>query len=216
MKINISQLRQWFGFTRRERRASLMLIVLIVIVVCVRFLIPDNKAIVNYIPIEKELIESDSVMPILTELIVTSNVQSRASVTKLEIIDINSCDSTELLSLPGIGQVLSARIVRFRNLLGGYVSTEQLQEVYGLSPETFNIIKNMVMVDTTLIDKINVNSADFRRFSRLPYFERQEINDLLRYRNENGQILNISELIENNILSEEKAIKVKPYLNFSQ
>ena len=216
MKVNISQLRQWFGFTRRERRASLMLITLIIIMVCVRFLIPDNKAIVNYIQIEKELIESDSLMPIFTELVVTSNVQNRASVTKLEIIDINSCDSTELLSLPGIGQVLSARIVRFRNLLGGYVSTEQLQEVYGQSPETFNIIKNMVTVDTTLIDKININSADFRRFSRLPYFERQEINDLLKYRNENGQILNISELIENNILSEEKVVKVKPYLNFSQ
>ena len=216
MKINISQLRQWFGFTRKERRASLILITLITIVVCARFLIPDNKAIINYVAIEKELIENDSVMHILTESTVSNNVQSRAPVTKLTIIDINSCDSTELLSLPGIGQVLSARIVRFRNLLGGYASTEQLQEVYGLRLETFNMIKNMVTVDTTLIDKIKVNSADFRRFSRLPYFERQEINDLLKYRNENGQIDNIDELIENNILSEEKAIKIKPYLNFSQ
>ena len=214
MRINISPLRQWFGFTRRERRASLTLIIIIVIIVFVKFLIPNNKLTVNYIPIENELINSDSVKIVLAETTVRSNPPSRATITPPRIIDINSCDSTELLALPGIGQVLSGRIIRFRNLLGGFASTEQLQEVYGLRPETFNMIKDRVIADTTLIDKINVNSADFRRFSRLPYFERNEINDILRYRNTNGQINNIGELIENSILSAEKAARVKPYLNF--
>ena len=212
MKINTTPLRQWFGFTKRERRASLMLIILIAIVVCVRFFISGNQTHINYIAIEKELIETDSVQRVSTETAAASRAQNR----ELIMIEINSCDSTELLRLPGIGQVLSVRIIRFRNLLGGYASKEQLQEVYGLRPETFNVIKEMITVDTTLIDKINVNTADFRRFSRLPYFERQEINDLLRYRNMNGQIDNIDELIENSILSEDKAAKVKPYLNFSR
>ena len=215
MKINISPLRQWFGFTRREQRASLILIIIISIVVCIRFFIPNSKVSVNYIPIEKELIVSDSVKPVSTETTVTSNVQNRTTAARVIMIEINSCDSTELLRLPGIGQVLSSRIVRFRDLLGGFASTDQLQEVYGLSTETFNVIKNMVTVDTTLIDKINVNTADFRRLSRLPYFERQEINDLLRYRNMKGQIDNINELIENSILSDDKAAKIKPYLSFN-
>ena len=216
MKINITPLLQWFGFTRRERRASLILIILIAVVVCVRFLIPDNKVSANYILIEKELINNDSAQQILTETAAANNIQSRTTVTRRMTIDINSCDSTELLPLPGIGPVLSGRIIRFRNLLGGYASTEQLKDVYGLSAETFNLIKDRVIADTTLIDKININTADFRRFSRLPYFERKEINDLLRYRNANGQIDNIAELTENNILSDEKAAKVKPYLNFSR
>ena len=214
MKINISPLRQWFGFTRRERRASFTLIILIAIVVCVRFLIPGNKVSSNYILIEKELINSDSVQRVLTETTVRSSPPSRTTATRPMIIDINSCDSAQLLPLPGIGPVLSGRIIRFRNLLGGYASIEQLQEVYGLSPETYNMIKDRITADTTLIDKININSADFRRFRRLPYFEQNEINDLLRYRNMNGQIYNIDELIENNILSEDKATKVKPYLSF--
>ena len=216
MKINFSPLRQWFGFTKRERRASLILISLIAITVCIRFLIPDNKTSVNYIAIEKELINSDTVKNASTETAAMINIQNRTPATRPAMIDINRCDSAQLLPLPGIGAVLSGRIIRFRNLLGGYASIEQLQEVYGLSPETFNMIKDRVTADTTLIDKINVNSADFRRFSRLPYFERQEINDLLRYRAANGQIHNIGELIENNILSAEKAEKVKPYLSFGQ
>jgi len=210
-------LRQWFGFTRKERRASLILIIIIVIVVCVRFLIPGNKASVKYIAVEKELIIADSVQHTSTETAVISRTQNRTTTPAVRqiMIEINSSDSIDLLRLPGIGAVLSSRIVRYRNLLGGFASKEQLQEVYGLRPETFNTIKDMVTVDTTLIDKINVNTADFRRFSRLPYFERQEINDLLRYRNTNGQIDNINELIENSILSADKAAKVKPYLNFS-
>jgi DNA uptake protein ComE-like DNA-binding protein len=219
MKINITQLRQWLGFTRKERRASLILIIIIVIVICARLLVPNSKASVNYIPIEKELTKTDSVQNISTETAVRNNTQNRAPAARPTVrtimIEINSCDSTELLRLPGIGQVLSSRIVRYRNLLGGFASKEQLQEVYGLRPETFNTIKDMVTVDTTLIDKIDVNSADFRRLNRLPYFERQEINDLLRYRNTNGQIHNINELTENSILSDEKAAKIKPYLNFN-
>jgi DNA uptake protein ComE-like DNA-binding protein len=224
MKINTYLLRQWLGFTRRERRASLILTIVIVVVVCIRFLIPNSNASVNYILIEKELAKNDTVKSVSTATATrpitpppTSNTQSRtpAPTTRLVIVDINRCDSIDLLPLPGIGPVLSGRIIRFRNLLGGYASTEQLQEVYGLSPETYNMIKDRVTADTTLIDKINVNTADFRRFSRLPYFERQEINDMLRYRNTNGQISNINELIDNSILTEEKAAKVKPYLSFS-
>ena len=212
MKINISPLRQWFGFTRRERRASFMLFFLIAIVICIRFLIPYNKTSINYITIEKELIEKDSVQHVSMETVAISRVQNREFI----MIDINSCDSTDLLRLPGIGPVLSGRIIRFRNLLGGYASKEQLQEVYGLSPETFEMIKNRITADATLIDKIDINTADFRRFRRLPYFEQKEINDLLRYRSTNGQIHNIDELIENNILSSDKAAKVKPYLSFSR
>ena len=216
MKINTSLLRQWLGFTKKEQRASLILIIIITVVVCVRFLIPNSKTSVNYILIEKELIKNDTVQQVSTETPVRSVVQNRAPAARqIIMIEINGCDSTELLRLPGIGAVLSSRIVRYRNLLGGFASTEQLQEVYGLRPETFNSIKDMITVDTTLIDKINVNTADFRRFSRLPYFERQEINDLLKYRNTNGQIHNINELIENSILSDDKAAKIKPYLSFS-
>ena len=216
MKINTTPFRQWFGFTRRERRASLMLIILIAIVICVRLLIPDSKVSANYIPIDTELDKSDSVKNISMEAAIAPEVQSRPISRRYTPIDINSCDSTELLQLPGIGPVLSGRIIRFRNLLGGYASIDQLQEVYGLRPETFDLIKDRVTADTTLIDKIDINSADFRRFVRLPYFERKEVNDIIKYREVNGKIHSVDELIKNNILSDDKVAKIKPYLRFDQ
>lgn len=216
MKINISSLRQWFVFARQERRASFILIVLIIGVICARWFIPDKNVSINYTALEKEFADSTSTANVsMKATVITGKTpQSWTPARKPLPIEINSCDSADLLPLYGIGPVLSGRIIKYRKLLGGYASTEQLQEVYGLAPETFDAIKNRITVDTSLIEKIDVNTADFRRFGRLPYFERQEINDLLKYRSINGKIYGVGELVENNIMSIDKAGKVKPYLRF--
>ena len=75
---------------------------------------------------------------------------------------INSCDSASLEALPGLGPVLSARIIRYRNLLGGFASVNQLREVYGLSEETYELISGMLTADSADISKININNADYR------------------------------------------------------
>jgi competence ComEA-like helix-hairpin-helix protein len=64
-------------------------------------------------------------------------------------INLNSADSAELVKLYGIGPVLSKRIIKYRNSLGGkFQSVDQLKNVYGLSEETFNSIKPYLIVDT--------------------------------------------------------------------
>ena len=50
-------------------------------------------------------------------------------------MDLNTADSTTLMALKGIGPVFSVRIVKYRELLGGYYETAQLQEVYGCRPK---------------------------------------------------------------------------------
>src|SRR5574344_521719 len=55
-------------------------------------------------------------------------------------IDLNTCDSLDLQLLPGIGVVFSRRIVLYRQKLGGYVSKEQLMEVYGMTGQLYNSI----------------------------------------------------------------------------
>ena len=52
--------------------------------------------------------------------------------------EINAADTLNFRTLKGIGEVLSSRIVKYRKLLGGFYSTHQLTEVYGVEPETVN------------------------------------------------------------------------------
>jgi competence protein ComEA len=48
------------------------------------------------------------------------------------ILDLNTADSVQLSTVRGIGPKLAARIIKFRNSLGGFIKHDQLKEVYGL------------------------------------------------------------------------------------
>lgn len=130
-------------------------------------------------------------------------------------IDINSCDSSSLITLPGIGPVLSVRIIKYRNLLGGYAKIEQLQEVYGLPEETYELIRSRIFIDTLALSKISVNMAGYGDLIRLPYFERYEVTAILKYRELGGRIESINDLIDNKLITEEKAAMIRPYLIFN-
>ncbi len=91
--------------------------------------------------------------------------------SKVVAVELNSTDSLELERLKGIGKVLAARIIKYRNKIGGYYSVKQLREVYGITDSlyTYIISKNKVTVDARLIKKINISKADFKTMIRHPY-----------------------------------------------
>jgi DNA uptake protein ComE-like DNA-binding protein len=142
------------------------------------------------------------------------NNQSVRSRQAIKILDLNSSDSASLEALPGIGPVLSARIIKYRKLLGGFASVSQLREVYGLPEETFTRISGMLVADSADVKKININNADFKQLIKLPYFERYEVTAILKYRELQGRLNGIDDLVGNKLISDETAIKVRPYLEF--
>lgn len=133
---------------------------------------------------------------------------------KRPLININDCDSAALIHLPGIGPVLSVRIIKFRHLLGGYARPEQLLEVYGLSEDTYDLIKDRLFADTLSLKKLRVNSADFKELSHHPYLEKDEVAAILKYRELNGKVKSLDDLIQENLLTYEKAKKLEAYLFF--
>ncbi|RSN12870.1 hypothetical protein DMB42_11880 [Nonomuraea sp. WAC 01424] len=50
------------------------------------------------------------------------------------ILDLNSATPDQLEDLPGVGEVLAARIAEFRTTHGGFTSVDQLREVSGIGP----------------------------------------------------------------------------------
>jgi competence protein ComEA len=129
-------------------------------------------------------------------------------------LNINNCDSVSLEKLPGIGPVLSARIIKYRHLLGGFANVKQLKEVYGLPLETFELIKERIFADSTAVLRIDINSADYTDLSHHPYLKRYEVDAILKYRKLKGKINNISDLTENKLITDEDAAKLVPYLKF--
>ncbi len=131
---------------------------------------------------------------------------------KVQLVELNSADSLLLVDLPGIGPVLAGRILKYRNLLGGFVMKEQLLEVYGLPYETFEIISRAVNIDTTGITRIDLNKADFSKLIRHPYLDVYTVKGILNYRDIQGNIKDVNELKTNRIIPEESFSRIKPYI----
>ncbi|WP_299556147.1 helix-hairpin-helix domain-containing protein [Seonamhaeicola sp.] len=75
--------------------------------------------------------------------------------------DLNKATAQQLQSINGIGEVLSDRIIKYRNkFIGGFIGDAQLLDVYGLTPEVMERLTNEFTVKTPRqIQKINVNTA---------------------------------------------------------
>ncbi len=131
---------------------------------------------------------------------------------KAPLIELNSADSLLLTDLRGIGPVLAGRIIKYRNLLGGFVRKEQLLEVYGLPYETFENISRAVIIDTTGITRIDLNKAVFSILIRHPYLDVYTVKGILNYRDIQGNIKDVNELKDNRIIPEESFSRIKPYL----
>ena len=129
------------------------------------------------------------------------------------VIDINRADSVSLLPLPGIGPVFAGRIIKYRDLLGGFVHPDQLREVYGLPVETLGLIRDRILIDTGAIRKLVLDTASFRDLLRHPYLDFEEVKALVSYREYKKHVSTLSELRTHQILSDTSLLRMGPYLD---
>ncbi|TFH36016.1 MAG: hypothetical protein E4G95_06220, partial [Bacteroidia bacterium] len=106
--------------------------------------------------------------------------------SKSVICEINSADSSRLVELKGIGPVLSGRIIKYRRLLGGFVSVSQLTEVYGIDSALVKSLSKYLAVDSSLVTRIDINSSGYGDLVRHPYISPEQANLIIRYRSRVG------------------------------
>ena len=131
---------------------------------------------------------------------------------EIDKLDVNVADSIELCKLYGIGPVLSNRIIKFRQKLGGFVHLTQIKEVYGLKPETYQKIERSIEIKDTVIVKLNINQCSVEEFKAHPYFNWNLSNAIVNYRQQHGQYISIEKIKSIHLVNEEIYRKIAPYL----
>ncbi len=162
------------------------------------------EEILPYVFISKQL-KVEKEMQILKSKVFSNN-------DSIPLININEADSAMLMMIPGIGPVYSGRIVRYRELLGGFHEEEQLMEVYGMDTSRYAMLVQFCRVDCTGIRRIDLNRASFRDLAAHPYLSRSETYAILHYRTYADSIVDTGELLHNQIIDQERFVKVSPYL----
>ncbi len=125
-------------------------------------------------------------------------------------VNLNHADQLSLEALPGIGHVLSERIIRYRQLLGGFYIIDQLLEVYGLNESHYVQAADHLYVSSEEINRIDLNIVSFRELLRHPYASYHLTKALFNFRTEGISIDSMQSSLEDSL--QLPFLKLKPYL----
>ena len=127
-------------------------------------------------------------------------------------VNINNADTTALIALPGIGSKLAARIISFRDKLGGFYSINQVGETFGLADSVFQKIKQYLQLDAVDLRKININTSTIEELKAHPYIRYSIANPVIAYRNEHGLFTKTEDLKKVMAVTDAIYQKILPYL----
>ena len=132
---------------------------------------------------------------------------------EVELLDLNTADTTQLKKVFGVGKKLSERIIKFRDKLGGFVAANQLKEIYGLdSIVAAAVQKKFIVQDNFKPKQLNINTATELELSTHPYISRQLAKAITAYRFQHGNFANVGDLTSIHILTQSEYERVKAYL----
>lgn len=130
-------------------------------------------------------------------------------------VEVNTADSAALVELPGIGPAFARGIIRYRELLGGYHSLDQLGEVHVLKdkPDAVAMIQELLVVDTLAIRRIPLNTCTVDELAAHPYIRWKLAKPLIAYRQHHGPFRSLAGIKESHLIDEDLYRKLAPYLS---
>ena len=159
-----------------------------------------------------ELIRDSVVYP--ERLQNTPNQESfQKQVKQITLINLNTADTTEFMKIYGIGAFYAKQIIRYREKLGGYFTKEQLLEVWKMTPEAYDKIKDHIFINEKDVKRIDINSVTIEELKAHPYLNWNKANSIIKMRIQRNGFKNIEELKESVLIDTETYEKLFPYLS---
>ncbi|MCB0457526.1 MAG: helix-hairpin-helix domain-containing protein [Flavobacteriaceae bacterium] len=116
-----------------------------------------------------------------------ANVYTKKEPSYSEKIDLNKATQEQLQEVSGIGEVLGARIIHYREKLGGFTADVQLYFVFGLNAEvTRKALQKFTVKTPKEIRKMNINEVSVSDIATLPgisFEQGKAIWEFVRVRN---------------------------------
>jgi DNA uptake protein ComE-like DNA-binding protein len=230
-------LKDQLGFTKQEQTGILVLLALIAITLCLprlwESLVPasipmDTTFQAEVQAFQRQLAAADTLKarrrpytpyqrqkpwPERPGSFHRDTFPARFPVRKPLVIFINSADSAAWEALPGIGPTLAARLVRFREKLGGFYSTAQVAETYGLPDSTFKKIQASLRLDSGSLKKLNINQMDEKSLGQHPYIRYKLARLIVQYRSNHGPFSHPEDLFNIPLVNDSIYRKLEKYIS---
>lgn len=129
-------------------------------------------------------------------------------------VELNTADTSLLKKVPGIGSSFARRIVKYRNLLGGFYTVAQLGEVYGIDEERYKALAPWFRADASLIRPLQINRIPSDSLPYHPYLNKPQRRVLRQLRQQKGRIGSWENLQLLEEFSDADRERLAPYLSF--
>ena len=124
--------------------------------------------------------------------------------------DLNRADTNDLKKLKGIGSKLSARIIKYRDNLGGFYTENQVREVFGLDSVVVEEILKFGTIKNPSLKKIKINEVtaeEFKHYYIRPYIAKS----IVAYRQQHGNFTSKKDFEPIKLLDAKTLDKIFPY-----
>ncbi|MFZ1686048.1 MAG: helix-hairpin-helix domain-containing protein [Flavobacteriales bacterium] len=132
------------------------------------------------------------------------------------VVEVNTSDTLGLVELPGVGPAFARGIVKYRDKLGGYVSLDQLSEVFVLKdkPDAVARLKELLVLDASLVHRININTCTAEELMEHPYMWKKWsiARAIIAYRVQHGLFTSVEGVKACLVVDDELFRKLSPYL----
>lgn len=128
--------------------------------------------------------------------------------------DLNKATAVELQKVSGIGEVLSQRIISFREKMNGFSNDSQIYGVYGLEDAVAKRVLNIFTVKQPKeIVKMNINKASASDLATIPGISFEMAKNIWEFRRLREKVTDIMELEKIEGMSESKLRLIQLYLS---
>ena len=141
-----------------------------------------------------------------------SNFETNKKVVQL---DINQASKEDLIKIYGIGEGISNRILKQKEIFGAFVSMDQMQDIWGLSPEVIaELNKHFKVSGSASTNKIDINTISTKELTKFPYFKYALAKEIVTYRSMNNGIKSVEDLTKIKDFPVDKIKIIALYLKF--
>jgi DNA uptake protein ComE-like DNA-binding protein len=132
-----------------------------------------------------------------------------------EISDFNKATQEDFKRIKGIGDGIAERIIQRRNSFGGFLHMDQIDDIWGLSPELIKSIKSyFAILEPPVVTKLKINVLSSKDLAKFPYFNFELAKNIVTYRTMNQGIKSVDDLTKIKGFPIEKLEIITLYLEF--
>lgn len=223
-------MKSYFGFSKRESKGFVLVIpalIILYLIPSVYDLVLRKKNEAQYLAYSHKIdslitagwkpAQSNFQSPSLSsqsDTVKKPYTYQKPKSPQLNKMSFSEADSVVLQIVPGIGQTMAGRVVKFRDNIGGLYSKDQLLEVYGMTPEVMEKVFEYFEFEPGIKNKIQINQADVNTLAKHPYINYGSAKVIVAFREQHGPYQSSDDLLKIKIFNEEWVNRLKPYLEF--